>query len=498
MIRFRTVLLGLMVWLACAGSTHAFTLLGQLQAWQTEDLGYDRPGDIGGPLRPNEGGYRWNLRQITYAYDQSFINYFGNEGMRAVDQAIKVFNDLPPMSRIQTDGFSFFVNGQIVPTRTTLVNQDAQALGLLDLKSMAMRLIIEELGLAAPERWAWALRARDVVQVQGFPDVTNYVVVNLNVDPITLQPSPIVNGILYGYDILETDNPFVADAYEVPVDELAIFAFTSVAGGGTLLSATVTGTGNILFGAGRFFTGLTHDDVGGLRWLYRPSNMAVENLETNVTFGTPSGKGSPWSPFFGGSNIVVGTNLVFNTNLLVGEALRGGVDDLVFRRVNYDSLLGRTLVPITNQYMDVFITNGQRTMQPVQRVITQPDLIFVVQDLGYDADILPFLTARTATTAWINNDAINGNDTELDEGPGVITPPIFITFTDQIPLYFNSTDPRFFFGGPTVDQPRDDTVHVRFIGWGSFDESSNPPIIYPRFGDITVEQLRQFAVGGGN
>ena len=487
-----------MIWLAAVCSSPAFSLLGQIQAWQVEGLGYDLAGDIGGPLRPNDGGYRWNLREITYAFDQSFINYFGSEGMRAVNQAMKVFNDLPPMTQITHDGFSFFANGEIVPTQTTLVNPLAAELGLIDLKSMAMRMVIEELGLAEPERWAWALRAREVVNVTPDPDITNYTVINLNFDPITLQPSPIVNGILYGYNIVEVDNPFISDAIEYPVDFLAEFPFTSVAGARSLLSVSFDTNGPV-FQGGRLFTGLTHDDVGGLRWLYHPNNMAVENLETNVTFGTPLRNGSPWTPFFGGSNVVVGTNILFNTNLLVREALRGGINEIRFRRVSYDSLVGRLFIPITNQYMDVFITNGQRTMQPVQRVITQPDIVFVVEDLDVD-DLVPFLTSRSPTTQWINNDAINGRDTQVDEGPGVIVPPIFITFTDQLPVFFNQTGTEFFLGaGPQRPPfgPDDDTIHVRFFSWGSFDETSTP-IIYPQFGNITIEDLRRFAVGGGN
>jgi hypothetical protein len=507
MIRFRTVLAGAMIWLATVCSSPAFSLLGQILpgSWQVPGLGYDLAGDIGGPLRPSDGGFRWNLPVITYAFDQSFINYFGAEGMRAVNEAMTVFNDLPPVSQISHDGFSFFVNGEIVPTRSTLVNQDAAELGLIDLKSVAMRMVIEELGLASPERWAWSLRGRSVTTVTPPPNITNYTVVNLNFDPITLQPTPIVNGILYDYNIVETPNPFVSEAVEIPVDELDVFSFTSVADArGLLTIAFDPFTGVIRYEGGRFFTGLTHDDVGGLRWLYHPNHMAVENLETNVVFGTPlrSGvSGSPWTPFFGGSNVVViGTNTLFNTNLLVREGLRGGINEIRFRRVNYDSLLGRTFVPITNQYMDTFITNGQRTVQPVQRVITQPDIIFVVEDLGISTGLVPFLTGRTATTAWENNDAINGRDTETDEGPGVITPPIFITFTDQLPAYFNSTA-QFFFGGSGSTgplPPNDAPIQDRFFTWGSFDESSTPPIIYPQYGNITVQDLRRFAVGGGN
>jgi hypothetical protein len=502
MIRFGTFLLGLMVWLACAGTSQGFSLLGPIQDWQVEAIGYDLDGDIGGPVRPNEG-YRWNLPVITYAVDQSFVNYFGIEGIRAIDQAMKVFNDLPPMNRIETDGFSFFVNGEIVPTRTTLVNPEAAELGLLDVKSIAMRMVIEELGLANPERFAWTLRGREV-ETDPNPDVTNYLVINLNFDPITLQPSPVVNGILYGYDIVEQEDPDIADAFEFAVDELDPLARTSVAGGSALFSASVNFlTGRLQFIGGRLFTGLTHDDVGGLRWLYRSSNFAVENLETNVVLGSPIGpRGSPWQPFFANTNLLAGgTNGgLFNTNALVREGLRGGINDIRFQRVNFDSLLGRIFVPFTNRYMDRVVTNGQIFVQPVERVITQPDIIFVAEDLGLDEDLAPFLTSRTPTTAWINNDAINGQDAETDGGPGVIEGPIIITFTDQLPAYFNESRPFFYGAGPTGPGrfPPDEEVHVRFFSWGSFTESPGSVIIYPQYGNITIQDLRRIAGGGGN
>ena len=37
-----------------------------------------------------------------------------------------------------------------------------ETLGLHDVKSTALQLMMEELGLAEPERWTWALRARAI------------------------------------------------------------------------------------------------------------------------------------------------------------------------------------------------------------------------------------------------------------------------------------------------------------------------------------------------
>jgi len=507
MIRSGKILLGLGIWLVLVSQAWAFSLLGPFPAWQLAAYGglqldYNQPGDIGGPMRINEG-YRWNIPVIYYAFDQSFLNYFGPNGVAAVNQAIATFNNLPPMNQIVTDGFSFFINGQIVPTRTTLVNQTAQEIGLLDVKSTAMHMLIEELGLAEPERYAWALSSRQVVNVTGAPDITNYTVVNLNFDPITLRPTNMVNDILYGYEILEVNAvtiPDYAEAFEIPLDPLAIFPFTSVAGGRSVLttlggSFTFSIGGGTIFvenNAGRLYTGLTHDDVGGLRWLYHANRFAVENLETNVTFGTQlAGRNSPWIPFFSATNLI-GTNLLVNTNLLVQEALRGGINKLQFQRVNYDSLLGRTFAPITNRFMDRFITNGQVTVQPVQRVITRPDIVFTAERLGLEDNFFPVLLARTGTGNWQNNDAINGIDTEVDGGPGVIQGPVVIRFTDQLPFYFNST------GGGT---PTQDT-HSQSVVWGSFNEGSADPIIYPQPGVVfpraTFQELRQRAAGGGN
>src|SRR5437870_8779689 len=288
MNRFGKLLLWLTFLLAGAGYGRAFSLLGQFPAWQTAAvygggfrLGYALPGDIGGPQRLNEG-YRWNLPVIYYAFDKSFINYFGARGMQEIEKAIAVFNDLPAMTDIPNDSNFFYINGQRVPYDTTRVNFDAQAIGLLDIKSIAMHFIIEELGLAEPERWAWTLAGRDVITVTPPPNITNYTVFHLNFDPISLRGSPYVNGVLYGYEIFETANPNISDAVET-FDVLATFPFSSVAGGNSVFAisgpTTFFSTNALFFnGAGGFYTGLTHDDVGGLRWLYNTNNLAVENL----------------------------------------------------------------------------------------------------------------------------------------------------------------------------------------------------------------------------
>ena len=84
-------------------------------------------------------GYRWNVPVVTYGFDQSFLDFFGSNGVAAVEGAIQVLNDLPPASTLVISDYS---------TNATGVNDQAQAQSLVDLKSAALYLIVEHLGHA--------------------------------------------------------------------------------------------------------------------------------------------------------------------------------------------------------------------------------------------------------------------------------------------------------------------------------------------------------------
>src|SRR5262245_9783181 len=106
MMRFikRIVCFGLFA--GVAWSTSGFSLLGPPKAtapnnWQARGfggrpagLGYTLGGDIGGPMLATEA-YRWNVPVITYAYDLTFLRYFGTNGVNAVEEAIGILNALP-------------------------------------------------------------------------------------------------------------------------------------------------------------------------------------------------------------------------------------------------------------------------------------------------------------------------------------------------------------------------------------------------------------------
>ncbi len=150
--------IGCLALLACGTRPAAgFSLLGPLanspDTWQIPDIGYGLGEDIGAPKNLGEE-YRWNTPVIYYAFDQSFLDYFGSNGVWAVEQAIAVLNGLTNFSQYSADLSE-------VPLETRRVNYRAQALHLLDLKTIALYLTLEELGLTKPDQYVWTLRSRE-------------------------------------------------------------------------------------------------------------------------------------------------------------------------------------------------------------------------------------------------------------------------------------------------------------------------------------------------
>lgn len=498
MIRLTKGLLLLTLLNCFVGGAGAFSLLGPLKTdgtitggdWQgltaggqPLGLGYSLAGDIGGPMLPTEA-YRWNIPVITYAYDLTFLRYFGTNGVAAIEEAMAILNALPPASRMSADLSEYALD-------TKSENGSASALGLVDIKSFALATVIEQLGLANPERFVWGLRGRDA-QPNFF---TNYTVIQLNYDPITLAPSRYVNGVLYNYQIFDALGPQGgewASAVEWYQLDPLYQPYSSVAGGGgssdyqlgSSPSDSFLGIG--VFGAGlsvgHFYTGLTRDDVGGLRYLLSTNHMVFDTLPATVLPRTSGTRGSPWAPVlgFGGTNAAGLSNIVTSagTNFtnFVRTAYRPGVDKISFQRV---SVFGTNFTPITLRYTDRFInpTNGRIVKQPVERLVLQPDILFQVRDLGTVLDI-PVSSTRTGTANWTNNAALNSFYSGAGMGgPGTIFPPVVITFSDQVPFLSN------FEPGET-----DGEAFTGFV-WGSFDGTTRPPVVYPIYQDPRFPQL---------
>lgn len=107
MLRNWITILALTVMLGSSWRSVGFSLLGPggaeaiaAKTWQLPaqnagwTIGYNFGGDIGSPVAPDEA-YRLTLPVITYGYDERFIAFFGTNGIKAVDSAIRILNDRP-------------------------------------------------------------------------------------------------------------------------------------------------------------------------------------------------------------------------------------------------------------------------------------------------------------------------------------------------------------------------------------------------------------------
>src|SRR5438876_8888767 len=168
--------------LVVAGRAHAFSLLGPYaiaggNVWQVARIGYNEPPDVGGPMNAAAGEeYRWNTPNIFYAYDAPFLAFFGTRGREEVEKAVKIINDLPLASVLNVDDY---------PMTTERINFRAAALGLWDLKSTALGELLEEIGLASPNRWGYCLRNRGLPPSPLTPPPAFFNVIRRNFDPVT-------------------------------------------------------------------------------------------------------------------------------------------------------------------------------------------------------------------------------------------------------------------------------------------------------------------------
>jgi hypothetical protein len=126
-------------------------------------------------------------------------------------------------------------------------------------------------------------------------------------------------------------------------------------------------------------------------------------------------------------------------------------------------LFGSFFPPFTNQFTDSYIANNTSVQQQLERVIAEPDFLFSAAEISNDDGTMPPVM-RTGTTNWW----CSGMPSLA--GPGVIRPPIKITFNKLGPVaccvYTSDSSPN---GAASV------------IGyhWASFDSSTNLPIVYP-------------------
>jgi hypothetical protein len=264
--------------------------------------------DMGGP-KELKTFFRWNTPHLTYGFDQGFIQAFGVEGMEAIREAFRIMNDFfvpEDKSYVGVSSLDYARDGFLNNFNTAWENTTARNAQIIDMKSLMLGMLVNQLGVGNPHRYAFSIRN---IVANNLNTQWNFGVTLRNYDPISWQPTDTINGVKYSYRLIHDANaslpltaPSVADMEEFTTDTSGN-AWTAVAGiadafyGQTSIWWTDTPT---LFDFGIYYDGLnamggqyqprhalTYDDAGALKYLYRTNNFVMENIDANSTVITP-------------------------------------------------------------------------------------------------------------------------------------------------------------------------------------------------------------------
>ncbi|HWY29964.1 MAG TPA: hypothetical protein VNX46_04380, partial [Candidatus Acidoferrum sp.] len=274
-------------------SVWAFSLGGPIanggDSWQNPIIGYGLPEDLNAPKNIGEG-YRYNTPTVYYAYDANFVDFFSTNGEAAIQSVFAILDNTftnanyPATITSGLDGYSAGLSE--FPLNSKQFNFQAQALGMYDLKSAALGAMMEQLGLADPIRYDWTIHDRFQVPGTTCPFGTEYLIVQRNFDtggyPIVGSSqvnsiySPYVNGSLYSWVLSQActgPNPLALSIPVIvdPTPEADRYTPLASSAGGFVAVQTKFGLALTfapgIYTYGAYYTGLTRDDVMGLRYL---------------------------------------------------------------------------------------------------------------------------------------------------------------------------------------------------------------------------------------
>ena len=193
------------------------------------------------------------------------------------------------------------------------------------------------------------------------------------------------------------------------------------------------------------------------------TNLLI-TIDTNLVIN-----GSTFVAFYSQSLITSFTNYAFLANPVTCTqttpvtGLYQGIRGMKFVRADFDSLIGQFFQPVTNNYAMTSVNNSQLRVQKFQRVVTQPDFLFSAADLAAGPAQFPPVVFSYSRNVNFNQ----ANVYPGLAGPGTITPSTTITFDKVGNIYPNVA------GGDELTSP------LSFLTWGSFDGSTNDPVVYP-------------------
>jgi hypothetical protein len=178
--------------------------------------------------------------------------------------------------------------------------------------------------------------------------------------------------------------------------------------------------------------------------------------------------------------------------------LREGIEKINFVRRDFDSIVGTTWDPVTNVYTQTFVTNGAPLVQTFQRVVTRPDILFTTGDLVVAAGATFSINALSRTPPNFNATVPFPAG---QAGPGTIEPGggggITFTYNDVGPIFENTAEPVVgevnFIGGAESGIPIiNDTNTILLFQWGSYDGTTNAPVVYPSTASIANLEAQIF------
>ncbi len=362
-------------------------------AWQAASLGYGPPFDVVAPKNLGEE-YRRNIPTNYYAFDANFYDYFGPEGAASVEATFAMLNSL-------TDVDSYSQQLTEFSLETRQMNYQAQALGLLDLKSYTLTLMMSQVGLANPIAYAWTLHNRTLPPGAACPNYF-YTVVQRNFDFYAtalnqLPYSPYINNTLYNYRIRE-ECPVVDRAKAIPfaVDKLANI-YSPVA------SEQIEW--------GDYFIGLTRDDAAGMRYLLSTNNinwetpaadslLVITNFAAQALFpasiATNSGYLYPGDgTYYGTASLSALLSYASTNNLATIQARFPGVQATVVSNYYTTVWITNTVAYYTNYY-------GEAIGSPAHLIVTSVPTLAVVPNYVYHFDnIIIWTNYSLSTTSYI-------------------------------------------------------------------------------------------------
>jgi hypothetical protein len=419
--------LWLAVLVSALQSTQAFSPGGpngnNHDGWQTPSIGYNIYGDDW--LSPKNIGeeYRRVTPVMYYAFDATFLGYYGSVGATNIDGAFSIMNNVLSngVSSYSPDFSAFSLESQ-------QINYTAQTLGLMDLRSWTLHLLTREMGLADPNRFVWTLHDRlfdPAIKTPKCPQDEQYLVVQRNLDINPYQSSPYssyINGTLFTFSILEDcgqGGPPDAVTVTSSADPFAS-AYTAVAS----LDA---------FQIGGFYPELSRDDVAGLTYLLSSNNIRYEAtapsggllLSTNIQPATNLLTTLPISLLFSQSltndpvalanlypgltylsvqtNIVnqVSTNLVAYFTNLTGPFTNYGPNFTNWSPVQYGNVFPLTTFPL-GPLLSQAITNDPLALQ-----LLYPGLIIGTVNTNFlqvliDTNVVPYFTNQSVLPVFSN------------------------------------------------------------------------------------------------